>query len=170
EGSTFTVYLPTTDAEPIASEAPARLPRLRSIRPTETVLLVDDNPAVRRVAARMLEGRGYLVIPAADGSEALARARRHPGPIHALLTDVVMPRMRGPELAERFLVDRPGTPVVYMSGYAEGPGSDAALEARVDFVQKPFTADDVVGALREALHESEPPSDSTPPDRAVSPA
>ncbi len=162
KGSTFTVFLPTTDAEQPASEAPPSASPLASAPSTETVLLVDDDPAVRSVTARMLEARGYVVIAASDGPEALAKARRHAGQIHVLLTDVVMPRMRGPELAERFLVDRPGTPVVYMSGYAEGHDSDGGSEALLSVVQKPFTAEQVATALRQALHEPDGPPDLGP--------
>lgn len=156
EGSTFTVYLPTTDVEPAECETPASGTRLSSIRATETVLLVDDDAAVRRVTARMLEGRGFVVIAASDGMEALAKARRHPGRIHVLLTDVVMPRMRGTELADRFLVDRPGTPVVYMSGYAEGSAADAERDTRLSVIQKPFTLEAVVLALSGAIHDVDP--------------
>jgi CheY-like chemotaxis protein len=161
EGSTFTVYLPTTDVKPTASEALEAGARPLAVRRTETVLLVDDNADVRRVTARMLEGRGYVVIAAADGTEALAKARRQVGPIDVLLTDVVMPRMRGSELAERLLVDRPGTPIVYMSGYADGPGSDAGPEEPLLFVQKPFTTDHVVAALDRAIHnlDGAPPAE-----------
>ena len=156
EGSTFTVYLPTTDAVEPASKAPASVSPLLSVRSTETVLLVDDDPAVRGVTAPMLERRGYVVVAASDGPEALAKARRHAGRIHVLLTDVVMPRMRGPELAERFLLDRSGTPVVYMSGYAESPRLEGGPEARLAIVQKPFTAEEVATALREALQAARP--------------
>ncbi|MBA2380638.1 MAG: PAS domain S-box protein [Chloroflexi bacterium] len=151
EGSTVTVYLPSTDAQATAHVAPTREPGVPAVRPTETVLLVDDNAAVRRVTARILERCGYVVIAASDGLEALARAHSHPGPIDVLLTDVVMPNMRGPDLAGRFLADRPGTPVVFMSGYSQGSGSDADVGPTSALVHKPFTADDLIAALRRAL-------------------
>jgi nitrogen-specific signal transduction histidine kinase/CheY-like chemotaxis protein len=155
EGSSFTVYLPTTDAGATASEGRVSGPRLPAIRPTEAVLLVDDEAAVTRVIVRMLESRGYTVIAASDGPDALVKARRHAGPIHVLLTDVILPHMRGQELAERLHVDRPGIPVVYMSGYAEGQNSDADLEAGLTIVRKPFSADEVATALRDALHQED---------------
>lgn len=153
EGSTLTVYLPTTDAAPTAPRISASSPRLPADAEMGTVLLVDDNAAVRRVTARMLEGRGYVVIAASDGMDALAKAHRQVGRIDVLLTDMVMPHMRGPELALRFLVDRPGTPILYMSGYADGPGLHTGRDVGLSVVQKPFTPDDLVGALNAALHE-----------------
>ena len=147
-GATFTVYLPRVDAE--AAALPTRLASVARAHATETLLLVEDEPAVRRLTRRMLEGRGYRVIEASAGAEALATARGHAGPIHLLLTDVIMPGMSGRELAGFLATERPETRVVYMSGYPD----DAVLRhdlGQVAFVQKPFTADSLAAKLREAI-------------------
>ena len=147
-GATFTIYLPRVDGE-AATLRPRPAPVARALA-TETLLLVEDEPAVRRLTRRMLEGRGYRVIEASAGAEALATARGHSGPIHVLLTDVIMPGMGGRELAARLANERPETRVVYMSGYPD----DAVLRqdlGRVAFVQKPFTSDSLAAKLREAI-------------------
>jgi PAS domain S-box-containing protein len=147
-GATFTIYLPRVDA--VAATLPPRPALVARAQATETLLLVEDEPAVRRLTRRMLEGRGYRVIEASAGAEALATARGHSGRIHLLLTDVIMPGMSGRELATQLLIERPGTRVVYMSGYPD----DAVLRqdlGQVAFVQKPFTADNLAAKVREAI-------------------
>src|SRR5690606_799677 len=86
-------------------------------RGSETILLVEDEPAVMRLVQEILEGAGYSVLPAHDGRRALQIARAHDGPIDLLLTDVVMPGMGGAALAEKLTAERPELPVIYMSGY-----------------------------------------------------
>ena len=117
---------------------------------TETVLLVEDDHSVRRLTRRILEERGYLVMEASAGAEAIAIARRHAGSIHLLLTDVIMPGMNGRELAAMVSTERPETRVVYMSAYPD----DAVLRhdlGRVAFLHKPFSADGLAEKLREAI-------------------
>jgi nitrogen-specific signal transduction histidine kinase len=149
-GSSFRILLPRADgpaaaAEPRPKAAPAAARG-------ETVLVVEDEPAIRWLACEMLEAHGYRALGAGSGEEALGLAVRHPGPIHLLLTDVVMPGFTGPALAERFAVVRPTARVLYMSGYAgddlsrRGIGDDAGL-----VLPKPFTADLLGRRVREAL-------------------
>src|SRR5204862_7148995 len=107
-------------------------------------LLVEDEPALRDLAALILEGEGYLVLQAGDGGEAITVAERHRGPIDLLLTDVVMPRVSGPELAQRLRALRPGLEVLYMSGYNDsGLMSRGLEEASVNLLAKPFTPDEL---------------------------
>jgi two-component system, cell cycle sensor histidine kinase and response regulator CckA len=108
------LYLPATDEQPPAAETATVTKHTTG----QTILVADDEDGLRTAAARMLTGAGYHVLTATNGREALDIAQRHHGPIHALLTDVVMPRMNGPELAQSLQHHRPATPVLYMSGYA----------------------------------------------------
>ncbi|MDF1504472.1 ATP-binding protein [Roseisolibacter sp. H3M3-2] len=154
-GSTFTVYLPRAEAaavEPRRAEAPAPPARGGS----ETVLLVEDEDAVRSIARETLARRGYEVLVAADGPAALALARRREAPIDLLLTDVVMPGMHGRALAEALLRDRPTLRVLFMSGYTE----DEVLHRGVStealaFIAKPFTPDMLAARVRDVLDAGE---------------
>jgi len=148
EGATFTVYLPRLAAGTAIPTTPAW--PSAPVRSTETLLLVEDEPAVRRLTRRILEDRGYRVIEAATGADALERARRHVGSIHLLLTDVVMPGMSGRELSALLLVERPEVRVVYMSGYADDEVLRQDL-GHVAFIQKPFTAERLAAKLVEAI-------------------
>jgi DNA-binding NtrC family response regulator len=121
---------------------------------TETVLLCEDEPSVRRLAEMILTRHGYNVMSAARPSEALALAAAHATHIDALVTDVIMPDMLGPELAARLRTTQPGLSVVFMSGYtAETIGSHATLPAGSAFVQKPFDANTLPRAVREVLDD-----------------
>jgi hypothetical protein len=112
------------------------------------VLIVDDEPAIRTVARRALERRGYRVVAAPSGAEALAIAANASVPIDVLLTDMVMPGMHGRELIERFKTVRPGVPVVCMSGYADDSAPVVDLgESVVALVAKPFSAETLTRAL-----------------------
>jgi signal transduction histidine kinase len=142
QGSSFSVFLPRTEA-PVAKEAAhveAAPPRR-----TATVLLVEDEPMVRSVMARALEGAGMTVLAADDGERALARARAHEGRIDLLVTDVVMAHMGGFELASRLAGERPGLRVLFISGYGrEVHEPQLRAEEGVDFLQKPFTSNALV--------------------------
>jgi two-component system cell cycle sensor histidine kinase/response regulator CckA len=146
DGTSLRIFLPaTTETIKRPSEpGPAMTPR-----GAETVLLVEDEPAVRALAAGMLRSFGYTVLEASQGDEALAVSDAHRGPVDLLVTDVVMPGMRGPEVAHRLRVRRPGVRVLFVSGY--GGDMMAPLGTRVDFLQKPFTADDLARRVRKAL-------------------
>ena len=150
-GTTVTMLLPVAprDAAVAADEsAPAAL----SPSTGETLLVVDAEAALRDVAGRILSGAGYHVITADNGAHALELAARHEGAIDLLLSDVVMPGMLGNELAERLAGARPGTRVLYMSGYAQPVlASQGTLDPGIALLEKPFTAADLLTAVRERL-------------------
>ena len=148
-GSTFKIYLPQVEeaAEPRAAAA-SPAPR----RGTETVLLAEDEAPVRAVARQVLERQGYKVLEAPSAEAALDLAQRYSGPIHLLLTDVVMPGLSGHDLAERLATLRPETRVIYMSGYTDDAITrHGMLEPGLAYVQKPFTPDVIARKVREVL-------------------
>ncbi len=149
-GTTFKIYLPRVDAPARASGATAR-PR-ESFRGTETVLLVEDATAVRSVTHQALHRQGYTVLDAASGAEALKIAASHEGPIHLLLTDVVMPGLSGRQLSDRLTQIRPETRVLYTSGYTnDAIVRHGVLESGIGYLQKPFTMDALARKVREVL-------------------
>jgi PAS domain S-box-containing protein len=151
-GTTMKVYLPRVREEATApSHDVQTLPR-----GSETILLVEDEAAVRRTAARMLQRQGYTVLQAGDGVEALRLLEEHRGPLQLLLTDVVMPGMRGRELAERVADLRPEIKVLFASGYTD----DVILRHRLlerggMLMDKPFTVQSLAGKVREVLDSDE---------------
>jgi two-component system cell cycle sensor histidine kinase/response regulator CckA len=150
-GTTLKIHLPAT------TEAPQKLSPTAAARETltsgtETILLAEDEDAVRAVARDTLKRCGYVVIEATGGGEALLIAARYSGPIHLLVTDVVMPQMNGRELAERLRQDRPALRVLYVSGYTENTVSHhGVLDAGVGFLGKPFRPSDLATHVRQAL-------------------
>ena len=121
---------------------------------SETILLVEDETVVRQLVAEILETSGYAVLVAGDGPSALELLRRHNDPIDLLLTDVVMPGMSGPEVAQAVTSMRPGTQVLYMSGYTDSAiGHHGVLEPGIAFLQKPFSANDLTRKVRSLLDE-----------------
>ena len=149
-GATFRIYLPRVDA---ALDTAAEGPNPgTAARGSETILLVEDELAVRRLARRVLRSKGYVVLEAANGREALRLVSQHPGPLDLMVTDVIMPGMSGPELADRLAREQPALRVLYMSGYAdEAIGHHGVLEPGVEFLQKPFTPQDLAQRVREVL-------------------
>jgi len=148
-GTTFKIYLPRVD-EPVETTE-RRVPEA-PVGGSETILLVEDEAAVRELVRRVLSEQGYQVLPAADGKEALPLADRHDGPIHLLLTDVVMPEMSGSQLAERLKAVHPETRVLYMSGYTENAiVHHGVLQAGLAFILKPCPTDVLVRKVREIL-------------------
>jgi PAS domain S-box-containing protein len=149
-GTTFKIYLPRVGerAAPLEPRTgPAAWPR-----GTETVLVVEDNDMVRSLAARVLRTQGYAVLEAAHGNEAMLLARDHAGPIHLLLTDVVMPQMSGRELMEYMRESRPEMRVLYMSGYTDNVvAHHGVLEPGTPFIQKPFTPQAMARKVRAVL-------------------
>ena len=136
---------------------------------TETILLVDDDRDLLYIIQLILEASGYGVITASSADEALTRDREHAGPIAALLTDMMMPGLRGDELARRFIAARSRRQsmpprVLYMSGYMDvNRGGALALPPHAPFLTKPFDPDDLLAILRTTLDASSPPEpDSTP--------
>ena len=150
QGTTFKVYLPRVweAAKTIAPGTPVD----DAASDVETILLVEDEKAVRELAAWTLERNGYTVLAAGDAAEATQLAQRHERRIHLLLTDVEMPEVSGPQLAQRLASLRPGIKVLYMSGYTDDAVvHHGVLEPGVAFLQKPFTAADLARKVRQAL-------------------
>ncbi len=148
-GTTVRVYLP-----PVSGPIPTDVPTVGAALAggSETVLLVEDEAAVRQFARRALEASGYVVLVAPDGAEALTLADRHEGPIDVLLTDVVMPGIAGPELARRLTERRPTLRVLFCSGYTDDATVlEGVREAGTAFLQKPFAPEDLIRKLREVL-------------------
>ena len=151
-GTTFKIYLPrvTEFGEPVTPSLDA----VRTITSPvyETILLVEDEGNLRRLAREYLELQGYRVLEAAEGTTAIQISKVHEGPIHLLLTDVIMPGMNGRELAQQLLQARPETKVLYMSGYTENAiGHNGTLDAGVTLLQKPFTLPALKAKVREML-------------------
>jgi CheY-like chemotaxis protein len=147
-GTTFRIYLPQAagNAEAVAPAAAAPAVPARG---TETVLVVEDDEDVRGITCQVLEINGYTVLEAFDVEDAVRLADQHPGPIDLLLTDVVMPRMSGPELAEILRDRRPDVAVLYVSGYPDDRRSQSARE--LEFLPKPFQLGELIRAVREQL-------------------
>lgn len=120
---------------------------------TETLLVVENEAAIKHLVQVALERHGYVVLTAESGSEALRLAAAHAGPIDLLITDVVMPDLRGPELARRLAVERPDLTTLFMSGYMDDAlGEDpSSLPVPVDFIQKPFSPSALAARVREML-------------------
>ena len=150
KGATFEIYLPQaveTAADREAEAKPAPIPR-----GSETVLVVEDEDGVRELACEFLKLSGYAVLEAPNGADALVVAKRHTGPIHVLVSDMIMPRMGGVELVEKMKTVRPLAKVVMMSGYSEYSAANApSSQSQPVMVQKPFTQSSLVAAVREAL-------------------
>jgi len=149
QGTSFKVYLPAVDATAERTTAAATTPAPRG---TETVLLVEDAAAVRAVTKQVLERQGYTVLEAPDGEAALRLAQRHRGVVHLLLTDVVMPRLNGRELAERLVRLRPDVKVLYASGYTDDSVvRHGILESGTAYLQKPFSPESLARKVRDVL-------------------
>ncbi|HEY1206314.1 MAG: response regulator [Bryobacteraceae bacterium] len=149
-GTTVRVYFPLAEERIKTGGALGRRPAARP--GTETILVVEDDSEVRKLAAEMLSRQGYAVLEAASGPEALRLWRRHAGSIDLLLTDVVMPSMAGPELAAKLTAERPDLKVLYMSGYPEDTMAKRGLTASEStFLHKPFTSDALVHSVRMVL-------------------
>jgi signal transduction histidine kinase len=149
-GSSFRVLFPRTDSPP--EQDASRTAFAGEIEGVETVLLVEDEKVVRDLAELVLRARGYTVLSAPDGHEALAICRSHEGPISLLITDVVMPRMSGAELVRHALGIRPEMKVLFISGYlGEATRDLAAMGSETSFLQKPFTPDTLSRKVREIL-------------------
>ncbi len=149
QGTTFRIYFPQTAAE---RDEPSESTRPRSLRGSETILLVEDQMDVRKATAKVLERNGYHVLQAANAGEALLICEQHPRSIHLLLSDVVMPRMSGAELAERLAALRPRMRVLYMSGYADAAiVQHGILDPGVAYLQKPIAPEQLCLRVREVL-------------------
>jgi two-component system cell cycle sensor histidine kinase/response regulator CckA len=153
-GSTFTVYLPRAAGRAEdAAESPGWTEQPGG---AGTVLVVEDEETVRRLACRVLRTKGYRVIEAEDPASALRLMREHDGPIDLLVTDIVMPGMTGPALVERLIADRPELKVLYITGYAEEAiERQGTLPAGGALLEKPFTARQLADRVRAALSDPE---------------
>ena len=150
KGSTFRIYLPRVDEPLEAAGVPPAV--VAPVEGTETVLLAEDEQLVRSLARKVLEQAGYTVLVAAGGPEALQVAALYDGPIHLLLTDVVMPEMSGRELMHRLTLVRPSLRVLYMTGYSdEAVARHGLLDPGTGFMQKPFTPEALARKVREVL-------------------
>jgi CheY-like chemotaxis protein len=156
-GATFKIYLP--QVEPQTKIPLPRLDTPELPRGTETILLVEDDPALREMAATLLRRLGYTVLAAADGIEALSlKQQREVGHIDLLFTDVVMPHMSGKELADRVRALNPHTRVLFTSAYTENAIVDqGVLNKGVALLQKPFTPSALARKLREVLDQASAP-------------
>jgi signal transduction histidine kinase len=150
QGTTFKIYLPRVEAVPqflIHPEAGTALPR-----GTETVLLVEDDPEVRTLARLILHGQGYTLLEAENGQEALRLLSRYSGPIHLVLTDVIMPGMNGKTLIEKMSQVQSQSKALFMSGYTDNVmAQHGVLEPGLAFLQKPFGPTDLVCKVRQVL-------------------
>jgi len=152
-GTTMRVYLPVAEdliekgsLEEDAADA--------SLSGSETILFVDDEEVIVKVMTRILGRQGYEVLSASNGEQALELASIHDGPIHLLITDVVMPRMNGQVLAGRLLSERPDTKVLFVSGFAENLLQQLSIDRKeVHFLPKPYTQDILLHKVRVILEE-----------------
>jgi PAS domain S-box-containing protein len=149
-GTSFKIYLPRVDDAAGAAASP--VPTAVTPTGSETILLVEDEEAVRAYAARILSEQGYIVLEAPGGAAALALVAAHPGPIDLLVTDVVMPGLQGHQLAERLSDIRPGLRVLYVSGFTESSVVDQGVVGEgIAFLPKPYTVDALGRAVRLVL-------------------
>src|SRR5207344_1001495 len=153
-GTAFEIYLPAVPAAEEVKETAA--PVSGSLHGHETILLAEDEPAVRKLVRDALEQLGYTVLTAADGYEAMRILEVHPGAVHLLLTDVIMPLMSGPELVKRVRSVKPATKVVYMSGYTDDTLAFHGFSQQNNgFIQKPFNAAVLADKIRKVLSEDD---------------
>jgi len=144
-GTTFKILFPAVDAS-VDPAQPVTAPG--DLRGTETILVVEDEEGLRKYVREVLEQRGYTVVTSTNGRDALDLARGFQGPIHLLLTDVVMPEMGGIDLGEDFAALRPGVPVLHMSGYTDRLWK---TNTTPNFIQKPFTPTALLTEVRRLL-------------------
>jgi PAS domain S-box-containing protein len=151
--TTFEVFLPVVHELPPDPVTLVPAPEISS--KSQTIVLAEDDGAVRRLASDVLTSHGYTVLAARDGDEALETARRHPGPIHLLIADVVMPGLSGPALATQLKEERPNVPVLYTSGYTENVMLGTGFEHGLALLGKPFLPADLLWKVDEILAASD---------------
>jgi signal transduction histidine kinase/DNA-binding NarL/FixJ family response regulator len=152
KGTSFKIYLPRFSATGEALATQPALAQEQTSKGHETILLVEDEENLRRLARQSLENQGYNVIDAPDGAAAIKISQAHPGPIHLLLTDVIMPGMNGRELANKLSPTRLEMRVLFMSGYTENHiGHNGTLDEGITLLQKPFTLSALRSKVREML-------------------
>jgi CheY-like chemotaxis protein len=149
-GTSFRVYLPRVDRAPVA--APAEAPKVEVARGAETILLVEDDEMVRTLVRETMESNGYRVLEASDPLEAREVAGNGRNTIQLLITDVIMPKASGPELAKELLRISPGLKVLYMSGYTDRALAKRGVRRKeVAFLPKPFTPAELIAKVRDVL-------------------
>ena len=154
KGTTFKIYIPRYNGE--YADFPAGKPTGRRPTGTETILLVEDDEAILNLSKMILENLGYKVLAAQTPLHAIRLVEEHPGDLHLLITDVVMPKMNGRELAKQLGAIRPNLKCLYMSGYtADVIAHRGLLDEGVNFIQKPFVSDDLSAIVRQVLDHSE---------------
>ena len=150
KGTSFKVYFPKVAEDVTAGKKRAKVSD--EISGSETVLIVEDNDALRKLAKNALRKYGYKILEAENGEKALNVSETHEGPIHLLLTDVVMPRMSGTDLSEKLQSIRPETRVIYMSGYtADAIVRNGILRQDINFIEKPFSLESLGKKVRQVL-------------------
>jgi two-component system, cell cycle sensor histidine kinase and response regulator CckA len=150
QGTTFKLYFPRVAQDPTPGDSEEAAQPIRDL--SDTLLLVEDEDQVRDLVVRILEQLGYTVLAAANGEEAIQVSRDYPGHISLLVTDVVMPKMSGKEVADALVAGRPGLKVLYLSGYTENTVvNHGVLDANVDFLSKPFSRDALAAKIHEIL-------------------
>jgi CheY-like chemotaxis protein len=150
-GTTFRIYLPRMEARPVTLEEVAPV---ETSPGKEAVLLVEDEDAVRKLVKRMLEKGGYTVLEARSGAEALSICESRQNQIDLLITDIVMPGMSGPALAEKAHEKCSGMKVLYVSGYTDEGARGAAIPRGSEFLAKPFSAAKVLHTVRRVLEKA----------------
>jgi PAS domain S-box-containing protein len=151
-GTTITVLLPATRQDATRDEPDERVDRLNALVGTETILVVEDEEALREVTRRILTRNGYTVVTAASGARAIELAAERAGPIDLVLTDVIMPKMQGPTVAKEVSQLRPGIRVLFMSGHAQTVlEAEAVLGTDFQLVEKPFNEAKLLAKVREVL-------------------
>ena len=154
-GTAFKIYLPRVQAA--IAEARSGITAQDSPHGCETVLLVEDEAAVRESTREFLTRRGYTVLEASNGEDALRVSREYCGPIDLMITDVVMPKMSGPNLAERLWAERPRMKVLFVSGYAEHTIlHHGKIDVTARLLQKPFGLNALARKIREVLAAKQP--------------
>jgi two-component system cell cycle sensor histidine kinase/response regulator CckA len=152
-GTRFSIRFPAVEAPATVAAAPAVRPGVLYAG-EETILLVEDEPGVRQLVQRILVGRGYAILEARDVTHATEIAAEYAGPIHLLLSDVVMPGLSGPDLAKRIVAERPEIRVLYMSGFASRLSSElGSPNAGVNILHKPFTPEGLARTVRDCLDD-----------------
>jgi two-component system cell cycle sensor histidine kinase/response regulator CckA len=154
-GTRFSIRFPAVEV-PASTVVPASLPAHSHVG-TETILLVEDEPGVRQLVQRVLAGRGYEVLESRDVGHALEISANFPGRIHLLLSDIVMPILSGPDLAQRIVAQRPDVRVLYMSGFTNRLNTEhGSLSSGVTILHKPFTPDSLARTVRDCLDVAVP--------------
>jgi DNA-binding NtrC family response regulator len=154
-GTVFKIYLPQVESPAVTQKPGGSTAKLQ--QGSETVLIVGEKDEVRAAVGASLEMRGYAVLKASHVKEAVMLCRRHEGPIHLLLTDVVMPQMTGPELAQRVSLLHPETKVLYIGYTSDALNQHDVMEPGTTFLQKPFTPDTLARRVRTVLDAASHP-------------